>query len=207
MIMSYYRFLKRFSRYYENNHSYQEPLYLVIEDLIKKHNNTGLCMEFGVWTGSTITYIANNLPTWDIYGFDSFEGLPEKWTRLDDNKYEKGYFSLNGIQPVVPSNVNLVAGWFNETLPIWINTHCSHQKIDLLHIDCDIYSSTATVLSQLYKIIKPGTIIVFDEFINYSNYDQHEIKAFYEFIEMTNLYFDILYMGGYNLEKTAIIIK
>jgi hypothetical protein len=34
----------------------------------------------------------------------------------------------------------------------------------LLHIDCDLYSSTRTVLEQLSSRIVAGTVIVLDEF-------------------------------------------
>jgi hypothetical protein len=37
----------------------------------------GLIMEFGVYKGETINHIASLLPNKQIYGFDSFEGLPE----------------------------------------------------------------------------------------------------------------------------------
>ena len=38
----------------------------------------GLCLEFGVATGTTINYIAS-LTDETIFGFDVFEGLPEDW--------------------------------------------------------------------------------------------------------------------------------
>lgn len=38
----------------------------------------GLIMEFGVYSGRTINHMAN-LTNKTIYGFDSFEGLPEDW--------------------------------------------------------------------------------------------------------------------------------
>ena len=40
----------------------------------------GLYLEFGVRSGSTITHIARQIPDNTVYGFDSFEGLPENWS-------------------------------------------------------------------------------------------------------------------------------
>ena len=76
-----------------------------------QHKEDTLWLEFGVASGNTINYISkftNNT----VYGFDSFEGLPEKWR----DGIEKGFFSRNGILPQVNSNVKLIKGWFNETL-------------------------------------------------------------------------------------------
>jgi len=72
----------------------------------------GMMLEFGVWKGTTITEIAKAHPDRQVFGFDSFEGLPETWTRSDGD-FEAGRFNLNGQLPRVPSNVTLVKGWFN----------------------------------------------------------------------------------------------
>ena len=52
--------------------------------------------------------------------------------------------------------------------------------IGLLHIDCDLYSSTKTVFDHFREYIHPGTVIVFDELLNFIDYEKHEIKALYE---------------------------
>ena len=52
----------------------------------------GLWMEFGVYRGTSISNFAKFCPT-TIYGFDSFEGLPETWD--DDNKKGRRSFLPN----------------------------------------------------------------------------------------------------------------
>lgn len=204
--MNFNNFIKTFIDFHNNNKDINEPLFKVIADINNSNKQHGLCLEFGVWNGLTISYINEKLPNWNIYGFDSFEGLPESWNRSDDSRYIKGYFSLNGQPPILHNNINIVKGWFDITLPDWIS--CSkHNQVDLLHIDCDIYSSTKCVLDNCVSLIKKDTIIVFDELISYCDFEQHEIKALYEFIKKTNLNFKILYSGGWNLEKVAIIIQ
>ena len=54
-----------------------------------------------------------------------------------------------------------------------------------MHIDCDLYSSTQTILAQLRDRIVPGTILVFDEYFNYPGWEVHEHRAFAEFIQAT----------------------
>ena len=147
--------------------------------------SSGLVLEFGVFSGRTINSIADKLPSRKIYGFDSFEGLPETWQR-DDGGFAAGHFHTNGELPKVPTNVKLIKGWFNETLPVFkadLAQHEDDNKIALLHIDCDLYSSTKTVFDEIGHLITKNTIIVFDELLNYPNAESHELLALYEFLQ------------------------
>jgi len=204
--MEFNSFIRKFVNFHSQNSILREPLHRVIEDFKNNNRDYGLCLEFGVWHGNTISHIKKELSDWDIYGFDSFEGLPERWDRSDDDRFQEGFFNLDGIVPKLDPKIKLIKGWFDNTLPEWLKNY-HYNQIDLLHIDCDIYSSTATVLKYCQNLIKKNTIIVFDELINYANCEDHEIKAFYEFINDTKMQFRILYSGGYNLEKIAIIME
>ena len=84
----------------------------------------------------------------------------------------------------MPANVTLVPGWFDRSLPAFLDAH-PDQPVSFLHIDCDLYSSTQTVLAQLKDRIIAGTVIVFDEYLNYPGWQHHEHKAFSEFIAST----------------------
>jgi len=136
----------------------------------------GMILEFGVFTGNSINYIADVLNSSVIDGFDSFEGLPEFWR----DGFGKGVFAMDGL-PNVKSNVRLHKGWFDDTLPKFLRDVPADQKIAYLHIDCDLYSSTATVFNLLWDRIVSGTIIVFDEYFNYPDWRGGEFKAFKEF--------------------------
>lgn len=146
------------------------------------NNIDGMYLEFGVWSGETINLISKNRPNKMVYGFDSFEGLPEKWK----DGYDKGAFNKNGNMPIVNDNVRLIKGWFDETLPTFLEEN-PRQKVSFLHVDCDLYSSTKTIFDNLKDRITIGTIIVFDELINYDEFKEHEMKAFYEFLQETKL--------------------
>lgn len=146
----------------------------------------GLVLEFGVYTGGTIRAIAE----WTdgpVHGFDSFEGLPDNW----DGTFEtKGKFTVGGRLPRVPSNVTLHAGWFDDTLPRFLKQH--NEPVSFVHIDCDIYSSTRTVLGLLADRLRAGAVIVFDEYFNYNNWQQHEFRAFQEFVAERGLRYEYL---------------
>lgn len=67
----------------------------------KVKNKDGLFLEFGVYQGKSINYMSELLKDKIIYGFDSFEGLPEDW----HPGYEKGRFNENGVMPKCNKNV------------------------------------------------------------------------------------------------------
>ena len=146
----------------------------------------GLVLEFGVSGGRTINHIAGLLPHKKVYGFDSFQGLPEKWR----SGFEKGMFARSDL-PSVRENVELVVGWFDRTLPTFCDGH-RDEKAALLHIDCVLYSSTQAILQNMRDHIVPGTIIVFDEYFNYPGWQHHEFGAFKEFVTENKLQYEYI---------------
>jgi hypothetical protein len=141
----------------------------------------GLFLEFGVASGRTISHMALNTPRTHFYGFDSFEGLPEAWR----SGFDKGVFAQARL-PVVPPNVTLIKGWFDNTLPTFLHDR-PNLPLSLLHIDCDLYSSTKTIFANVKDRIVPGTVIVFDEYWNYPGWRDHEFKAFEELLAETGI--------------------
>ncbi|HXW23373.1 MAG TPA: class I SAM-dependent methyltransferase [Xanthobacteraceae bacterium] len=137
----------------------------------------GLYAEFGVYKGDSINRLARLRPQQPFYGFDSFEGLPEAWTL----GARTGAFSTGGRLPAVRDNVVLVRGVFAETLAKFV-AGCGKSAAAFIHVDCDLYSATKTVLDHLAPLLVEGTIIVFDEYFNYPGWQQGEFKAFAEFI-------------------------
>ena len=143
----------------------------------------GLFLEFGVEKGGSANFIAGLIAAGGasavLHAFDSFEGLPESW----DGTFEtRGKFTVGGKIPRLLANVRVHKGWFETTLPGFRRAH-QGSTISLLHIDCDLYSSTRTVLEQLGGLLVPGSIIVFDEYLNYHGWQKHEFKAWREFVE------------------------
>lgn len=171
----------------------------LLEYAIRAVDNDGIVAEFGVNTGGTINHIAKIMPARKIHGFDSFQGLPEAWHGYN---LDAGHFSRQGRMPRVRENVTLHPGWFNDTLPPFVKS--LSQPIALLHVDCDIYSSTRTIFQHLKDHIVPGTVIVFDEFFNYPNWQAHECKAFMEFVAERGLEFDYL---AYSYEQAAVLVR
>ena len=153
-------------------------------DLGKKADLPGLRLEFGVAGGNSIRILASTSSE-TIYGFDSFQGLPEDW-RFDA---PKGIFSTF-LPTDLPGNVELVEGLFETTLPGFLAGH--EGPVALLHVDSDLYSSAVTIFRHLRERIVPGTIIIFDEYLNYPEWQQHEFKAFQEYVASTGVLYDYI---------------
>jgi hypothetical protein len=145
--------------------------------------DAGIACEFGVYKGHSLRQIRNYRKP-PVFGFDSFEGLPEKWG-TGSNIHEKGHFACE-LPTDLPIGTELVKGWFAETIPAWKQEH--PEPVKLIHIDCDLYSSTRDVLRCLNDRIEAGTVLLFDEIIDfagewYPNWPEGEWKALNEWIE------------------------
>lgn len=165
----------------------------------------GLFIELGVCTGKTINFIAALNPHQKVYGFDSFKGLPEDWVK-GNYTIKKGTFAFKNSDdlPSVLHNVELIRGWFKKTLKDFTKAYDSKEPIAFLHIDSDLYSSAATALTILGDRIQPGTILVFDELYNYPGFENHEFKAFQEFLSC--YHFKARYLA-YNIYHEQVAVQ
>ena len=163
-------------------------------------------MEFGVYTGFSVNLIASHTKN-TVYGFDSFEGLPEDWgindtlSQKKEVRYEQGKFSLQGKLPEVRENVVLVKGWFNESLKHFM--YSNSDPVHLLHVDCDLYSSTKTIFQYTSHRLVPGSIIVFDE-ITMGEDLEHELLAFFELVREEKIEFEWIARSNSNFNNVAV---
>lgn len=139
----------------------------------------GMVCEFGVASATTLKRIAAQVAPETVHGFDSFEGLPEDWTVGN----RKGKYAVDVSTIEFPENACIHTGMFFDTIPVFLTQY--KDTIGFLHVDCDLYSSTREVLFGLRKRLQAGTVIQFDEFWKYPGYEEHEIKAFAEFLNET----------------------
>jgi predicted O-methyltransferase YrrM len=151
---------------------------------VKAASPEGLYLEFGVHTGGTLRTIAELAPAGSVYGFDSFEGLPEDWR----TQFAAGSFAVDAL-PDVPG-AELVVGWFDQVLPGFLAEH--PEDVAFLHLDADLYSSTKTVLDALESRLRVGTVIIFDEYFNFPEWQEHEHRAWTEFVARTGIEFEYL---------------
>lgn len=171
-----------------------------ILNLLPKNFTNNLFLEFGVANGRTLNMIAEILPNNKIYGFDSFEGLPEFY--LDHkNKILKQKEFKQTTFPKVNNNCTLIKGLFENTLPDFLYEN-SNKQIGFVHIDCDLYGPTLYILRQLNKFFTKGSILLFDEFFSYKNekfFYLDEGYAFNRFLSYSSINYKIICRGQLQL--------
>jgi len=158
----------------------------------------GDIVECGVGDGQTLSYILFNLTYNEKHfnrryiGFDSFEGFPEPGdedTSLRDPK--KGEWNHTNEEFVI-SNLNdlgfenkhykkikFIKGFYKKTFQ---QEKDNISKIALLHIDCDLYSSTKISLETWFDKVEKNGLIVFDEYLNTALKFPGAVKAIDEFL-------------------------
>lgn len=157
-------------------------------------------LEFGVASGTTVNIAARFRRTTcspacpSVFGFDTFTGLPEQWVRDDSHTWEQNDFDQGGNDgrfPEVEDNVHLVKGLFNESIPPFLKNQAVYagksNVISYLHVDCDLYAGAKDIFTLLGHKIRVGTVIVFDELVNYQYFKDHEIKALWEWVSASGV--------------------
>jgi predicted O-methyltransferase YrrM len=156
--------------------------------------------EFGVGQGESLDWFAMNKPREArLVGFDSFEGIPEPWHAHPAGQWASKVYVSN--RP----DVEIVTGPFAKTLADAGVVAKLGERIGFLHVDCDLYSSTRTVLEGLRGKIGAGTVIVFDEMYSYPGWWEHEAKAFQERVVADRWRFE--YIGRADFQVAVRVVS
>lgn len=156
-------------------------------------------LEFGVAGGRSFRWwLENNSdPASRFVGFDTFTGLPEDWFI-----FKAGDMGHDGNSPAIQdTRGSFEKGLFQETLPAFLQKFPFDKKL-VLHMDADLYTSTYYVLTSIAPKLKPGDIILFDEF----GVPTHEFKAFTEFIQSYRINYEVIGAVN-NYLQVAVKIK
>lgn len=178
----------------------------IVSLLIQRDTNFihGNWAEFGTRNGESARILGKHLPAKSLfYLFDSFEGLPEDW----DKKDKKGSMKVKSIPKFDNNRFIITKGWFENTLEPWVLDN-KDSFFSLFHIDCDLYSSTKTVLEAIDSLITPDTYLLLDDYCNGTDkHREHVFKAFQEFI-LTNSYkYRIIYRSFSGSQVTVKVEK
>ncbi len=167
--------------------------WILFDHMVKESKKERPFYEFGVWRGASFQYLINTFKKG--YGFDTFEGLPEDWGAA-----KKGTFSTEGIIPQIEGGI-FISGNFEKSLPKFFSK--PQQIASIINFDADLYSSTICALNNSKPIIDEHTILIFDEFIMYQNWENHEYKALQEFCSDNNLSYEVIAIS-YNTRQVAL---
>jgi hypothetical protein len=134
-------------------------------------------IETGVWRGGACIFMNAML---NVYGdharkvwvADSFEGLPKPDGRYHQDEGDKFWtfshtlaVSLDEVKTnfsrygVLDQRVHFLKGWFKDTLPT-----APIEKLAILRLDGDMYSSTFDALKILYPKLSRGGFVIVDDY-------------------------------------------
>jgi O-methyltransferase len=150
-------------------------------------------LEFGVFQGNSFILAAklaerHGLKAMRFFAFDSFEGLPED----EGMRFRKGdYYCPEGRftrmvrkAGVLDQQVVVLKGWYKQSLTYDTKRKYQLNLAAVIHVDCDLYSSTVDVLAFIKDIVQVGTIVIFDDWYAYRDEEKPgdfgEQKAFNE---------------------------
>lgn len=159
------------------DHSKRYKLYDKVATELKLQNKRINYIEFGVASGSSFKWWLNfnQSAESNFAGFDTFEGLPESW-----GGYKKGEMSFK-IPDITDERAEFYKGLFQATFVPFLEKNGNRftESMTIVYLDADLFSSTIFVLSQVYRFLKKGDLILFDEFC----VPNHEFLAYKIFTE------------------------
>jgi hypothetical protein len=147
-----------------------------VEDIIAR-GVPGDLVETGVWRGGTTILMRAILKAHDItdvavWCADSFEGMPKPTAtdlkaQAESDFTDRDYLavSLDQVKTnferfgLLDDQVKFLKGWFRDTLPT-----APIQRIALLRMDGDLYSSSMDALTYLYPKVSPGGYVIVDDY-------------------------------------------
>lgn len=182
--------------------------------------------QFGVYTGKSMVICLDALQRGEknidyVYGFDSFEGLPERTNEERDATLKKhgeylwsgGDYSTDEFYGVKNSQeflqglfdekfmaeTKLIRGFYEDTLNKETVKKYDLQPAAYIDIDVDTYESCVEVLNFIFteNIVETGTILGFDDWggtPGWENLSDGVSKALYEATEKYKL--DIRLVGS-----------
>ena len=185
---------------YNSTPYFAHQKYALIENVFKRIKKWGIpgdYFEFGLYQGKAFLSAFELKKKYNLdihlYGFDSFEGLPE-FTGKDASYgvFRPGQYacSLDHFQKTmsnwkVPEECyTLVPGFFDTSLHSDEVKRLPIKNCAVAYIDCDLYDSTVPVLDFLTTYLTTGSIIIFDDWFSFAgDPNAGQIRAAREWLE------------------------
>jgi len=133
-------------------------------------------METGVWRGGACIFMRAALKAYkddtrQVWVADSFEGLPKPDGRYQQDKGDPHWtfselaISLDEVKEnfsrygLLDDRVHFLKGWFKDTLPT-----APIDRLAILRLDGDMYSSTMDAIVNLYPKVSTGGYVIVDDY-------------------------------------------
>jgi O-methyltransferase len=165
-------------------------------------------IETGVWRGGTTIFMRallklHGVTDRTVWVADSFEGLPVPASLTDGpdlSHSEHLAVSLEQVKAnfarfgLLDEQVRFLKGWFRDTLP-----GAPIERLAILRLDGDLYSSTMDALSALYHRVSHGGFVIVDDYHAVPAcrravtdfLEKHQIDANIQTIDWTGVYWKV----------------
>ncbi len=161
-------------------------------ETVLREDIPGDILEAGVWRGGATIFVRAMLRAYGVtdrtvWVADSFEGLPVPANETDGADFSgipvlkvsidqvRANFEKFGL---LDDQVVFLQGWFADTLP-----KAPIDRLAVLRLDGDLYSSTMDTLQSLYDKVSPGGFVIVDD---YHSWDSCR-RAVTDFLEERSL--------------------
>lgn len=125
----------------------------------------GYMASFGVYMGGSLEVLAKYNPTIDVFGIDSFAGLPKENEKIDfhyEGQFADGvnFNNIAGYFKMLYNNVRLVRGFSPDVFKYFDN----NVRFSFVEIDVDLYQSVMDGLDFFMPRMLKGGIIIIDDY-------------------------------------------
>lgn len=187
----------------------------------------GNLMEFGLYHCDIMRRLIKagieyGNPFCEVWGFDSFEGLPQEADHVWHNPdWNPGAFSVKStynlssvdecisfckeriydyIDQKVPK-LNFVPGFFETSLTLELGQNLIN-TVSFLHVDCDLYKSTIDCLRWVFthRVLTEGCLVRFDDWL-YNGQWAGNNRAFYEITQKFHIQWATIAENVYVFER------
>jgi hypothetical protein len=144
-------------------------------ETVLRNEIPGDLVETGVWRGGGSIFMravlkAHGVTDRRVWAADSFDGFPEPVSNDDTDLRHVQYLkvSLDDVRGafdrfgLLDDQVRFLPGWFHETLP-----SAPIERIAVLRLDGDLYSSTMSALRALYSRVSSGGYVIVDDYYSW----------------------------------------
>ena len=147
-------------------------------------SSRGDYLEFGVYRGASFIMASQLAGKYQqesmrFFAFDSFQGLPDS----EGEAFQKGEYqcSREMFTKIIKQSgmdadkVKIIEGLYEDSLTDSVKSVYNLDWASIIHIDCDIYTSTKGALQFVEDLIRPGSVIIFDDWHAFDDSDRKGI--------------------------------
>jgi O-methyltransferase len=139
-----------------------------LRELIERAVEDGIPGDFiecGVWRGGACIYARAVLKDLGsrrtVWVADSFQGCPEgdehhgfRELAVPQSEVEENFRKFR----LLDDKVKFISGFFADSLPGPV------EQLAVLRVDCDMLTSTLTVMERMYPLLSPGGFVILDDY-------------------------------------------